>query len=1215
MAEIRLTPSQRAAVEAPIMDLLVSAAAGSGKTAVLSQRILRLLADPSENADLSRMLIVTFTKASASELRVRIAGALKKELAFLRELPEEEKDEAVHARYHRLAGQLDKVDFAEISTIHSFCYSLIKKHFAELGLSASLRIADEVESELLMMRCMEETVDALYEEDEAFVALAENLIELQDDRLSEILLGFYKKFAATPEGIGLVHRCAEGMKGAVSDFSGSVYGDVLRRTALSFAAYYGRALEGALAALSEDGKAVKAYYAAFEEDVRFLKGWERLFAGDYFAAAEAVSAYASPRLGSYRGEKPASVAGALLLRKDFQGALKELKKRFFSFTADSVALDAAESADYCETLYRTLSAFSQRYDREKRRLAILDYNDLESLAHKLLIQDGHPTPLAEAVSDRYDALFIDEYQDTNQMQDEIFAAISRENRFLVGDIKQSIYGFRGAMPGIFSNYRESFPDYREGEGQRAAKIFLSENFRSDRSVIDYANRIFEKLFHNNSGRVPYLPEDALVCSRPAEEDSGLPARFLLANRDSTTGEGEPLTEEAMVADEILSLLAKGVKPSDIVILLRNMNAADKFRQALSDRAVACQSGKNEDSLLERPEILLLVALLRTVDNPTRDIDLAAVLKSPLFGFTLGELIRLRQTFPAETLYASLTACLAAIKEASEEGGDRASAEGASAEGAPAEGETGFQPSENSPEIHLPENFPAIREKGEAFLAFLARARRYAERKSSDKVVRYLLRVTPLRAVAVKNGKDSSALSLFYDFARNFESRGFRGIHGLVRRIQDILSDKAAPPPVVSRAADLSAVRIMTIHQSKGCEFDYVFLSDTARRFNTREKSASLVYEKELGIGMKLRSSDGFLRFDTLIRQAIAAKIEENALDEEMRILYVALTRAKKQLIVTAAKGGARNTSCEDFIAEAKIRGGCAASRLFAESSSYAEWLALAYPEQPFAVIESLNEAGRFDGVAKESVKKSTPPVPEALLAERLAYRYPAEAIAGLPAKLSVSRLYPGILDDEGEELIRSEKADFERLPLFMQETLPTDGAERGTATHLFMQFCDFEKVAANGVEAEIGRLVSEAFLTRGIADLIERQSLSRFFSGELFQRISEAKEVYREKRFNVRLPASEFTLDPEKAGLLGEETILVQGVVDCLFVEKDGSVCLVDYKTDRTPRERKAAEALLRKRYTAQLSYYRRALESLMGIKIAGTWLYSFSLGDIVEIR
>ncbi len=1319
MPEMRWTPSQKAAIDAPVMDLLVSAAAGSGKTAVLAARILRLLADPGEKTDISRMLAVTFTKASASELRVRIAGALKKEMAALLSSagsaaegaektgddpasvsktgraeradaradnegnaqdtadPHYPDDAEKHAaqgaaadradnaakrdedsadaagkiagyggestkmrRYRRIEEQLGKIDLAEISTIHSFCYSLIRRHFSALGLPASLRIADEAESELLMRRTMEETIDALYEEDPAFPAFAESLIELQDDRLSELFLGFYKKFVAAPEGLELVHICAERLKEAAADFSDSLYAQVILRAVSSFADYYAGVLSASQKELALDDKAKKAYGGAFEEDVRFLKGLSA--EKDFFAAAAAANAFSPARLGAYRGPKPAAVEEALLFRRDFQAALRELKKRFFLFDRESAAKDASLSAAYTETLYRLLTAFSARYTAEKRRYGILDYNDLELYAHRLLLDRGCPTPLAEALALRYDAVFIDEYQDTNAMQDEIFSSFSRHNRFMVGDIKQSIYGFRGAMPEIFSRYRSAFPAYREGQGQEAATIFLSENFRSDRSVIEYANRVFAVLFCHNSGRVPYLPNDALVCARPADEDAGLPVRFLLADRDALDEAGAPLTEEDMVADEILALLREGVRPSEIVILLRNMNAAEKFRQALTEREVACQSGKNEDSLFDCPEVLLLIALLNTLDNPTRDIYLAAVLKSPLFGFTLGELIGLRRAFPGKTLYESLSLFRDSFAEGGgeedgclSEGGDcvltdgektqmpagggieeEAGAENAFA--APAQGEEAGRASreEKAGSDTAWEGGTELREKGEAFFAFLLRARRYAERKSADKVVRYLLRVTPLRAVAVKNTGSGANLTLFYDFVRSFEANGFKGVHGLIERINALSSDKAVSPPSVRRPVDLSAVRIMTIHQSKGCEFEYVFLCDTARRFNTKEKSAPLVYEKSLGIGLKLREAEGFVKYDTLIREAVAVQGEENALDEEMRILYVALTRAKRQLTITAAKGGPRAQSCADFLKETALRGKYPHTRLFLEGESYAEWLLLACPGQPVTVVRSRAPAAAAPlcGAAGK-IKKESSPVPERILAERLAYRYPGEAVASLPAKLSVSRLYPGILDDDAEELIRSEKAGFDRLPLFMQDRLEADGAERGTATHLFMQFCDFQKVAATGVDREIERLVKEAFLTPGIAGLILRDRLKRFFAGPLFQKILSAKKVLREERFNVRMPAAEFTLDPARAAVYEDETILVQGVIDCLLVEEDGGLVLIDYKTDRTPADRKAAESLLRKRYTVQLSYYRRAIEKLYGAKVRKTWIYSFFLNDVVEIR
>ncbi|MBR2987467.1 MAG: UvrD-helicase domain-containing protein, partial [Clostridia bacterium] len=824
--------------------------------------------------------------------------------------------------------------------------------------------------------------------------------------------------------------------------------------------------------------------------------------------------------------------------------------------------DARSTAVFLRSLHAVLLRFDAAYAEEKRSYGILDFNDLERYTYRLLVKDGKPTDIALSVQKKYDAIFIDEYQDTNDLQDAIFSAIARENRFMVGDIKQSIYGFRGAVPELFSHYRDSFPVYQKGSGAKRGTIFLSDNFRCDGGVIDYSNKVFEKLFCYNSGRVPYLEADALRQGKPKDKDAGLDTRLMLINEEETS-------EYDAVAKDILRLLRSGVEAKDIVILLRSMTNAEKYRKALEDLQVSSQCGKGDDVLFAHPEVLLLIALLNVIDNPTRDIYLAAVLKSPLFNLTLGELALIRRDHEALSLYQSIVDYTA-----------------------------------------LADEKEPVAKKLSVFFAFLERARRYAELQSSDKVIRYLFSVTPIRAVSVKYCGNCDALMAFYDYARGYEKQGFRGVHALCRLVAEVDAGEDKDKPKLSGGVDLASVRIMSIHASKGCEFHYVYLADTSKTFNAMDESRSLVYEKDLGIGLRIRESGGFIRYDTLIRRAISLKMRENRYDEEMRILYVALTRAIKQLIISAS---VKDQNAVDSFLLKKEREVIDHPFLYSHLNHYRDMLTTAYPDYPWQTPsgDSLSKGESFDKASPPGEKDALPPEE---LERRLGWRYPYDTLVSLPAKLSVSRLHPAILDEGAEILVRSEQADFDKIPLFMQEKLEASGAERGTATHLFMQFCDFEKVKEGGIDKEIDRLVDRRFITKGIAELIDRSRLAVFFASDLFKRILNAREVLREERFNVRVKASLLTQDPEKQRELENEYVLVQGVVDCLIREEDGSLVLIDYKTDRTPKDREKAEALLRERYSSQLFYYRMALEEIYCQPIKEALLYAFSIGDTVKI-
>ncbi len=1154
--EFTPTPSQENAINAPIMDLLVSAAAGSGKTAVLSRRILRMICDPDEPVLLSKMLVVTFTKAAAEELKMRIGKELKKALAALR-FDEEAANGDKWKREEQLMTALTELESAEISTIHSFCYALIRKNFSSLGLSPSLRIADDAETKLLKIRVMEETIDSQYENDPDFSFFAEQLVTLRDNTLSESLLEFYENFIALPEGPESLLAAAERFGQAAKNFAASPYTAVLKKALTSFFDYYRTVFDRCLKILEEDEKGA-AYLSAFAKDKDYIASYSSVKDDDFFSLFAFLSKHTFEGLKGYPNPKPAEILWASSMRDSFKKGLKSFREKIFLYTEAECCRDALSTAAFSEEMYRVLTAFDKAYTAEKASYGILDFSDLERYAYRLLVKDGKPTELAASVAKRYDAVFIDEYQDTNDLQDAIFSSIARHNRFMVGDIKQSIYGFRGAVPELFSRYRDRFPPYQKGAGQKEATIFLSDNFRCDEGVIRFSNAVFDKLFHNNSGRVPYLDEDALVYGKAKAEDAGLETKLILVNK-------EDLSEAEAVAKEVAAKVQAGVKPKDIVILLRSMKHADAYKKALAVYALKGQCAAGDDTLFSRPEVLLLIALLNVIDNPTRDIYLAAVLKSPIFDFSLGELCELRASYPALSLYSTLL---------------------------------DYREHDDRKDVGLAD-------KINAFFEFLEKARRYAEMQTSDRVIRYLFSTTSLRAIATKASGSCRALTSFYEYARCYEAESFRGVHALCHLVREVEADDANKQPKYSEKLDLSGIRLMTIHASKGCEFDYVFLPGLSGKFNDKDETKALLYEKDLGIALRLREKDSLVRYDTLLRRALSQKIRENRYDEEMRILYVALTRAKKQLILSAVVKDRQ--AAEKFLEPIEP---CHHPYLYTHCLNYRDMIRNACP----TAIWSLASPNETTVVSQESESDMTDRHLTEELKKRLAFVYPHEALLTLPTKLSVSRLYPEILDDTAASLIRSERADFDSVPLFMQEETEVSAAERGTATHLFMQFCDFDHVVKQGIDAEIERLREKRFITEKIASLVDRNRLAVFFESALFARMRSAKQLLREERFNVRMNAADFTQEEEKKKLFADETLLIQGVVDCMLREEDGSIVLIDYKTDHTPKDRQKAEQLLRERYTDQLSYYRIALEAIYHTRVKEMLLYSFSLGDTVTI-
>ena len=1245
-------------------NLLVSAGAGSGKTAVLTERIIRRLTDHENPADITRMLIVTFTKAAAAELKARISSALNEALA-----------EDVSNR--RLTRQLMQLDRAKICTIHSFCLDLLREHFAALGIPANFRVADDAESKLLRQNLMNELIEDYYAGSgipteysiDDFGGLADSFSGAKgDDELADKLLWLYTHLESYRESIDFLKNFADELEAdAKHDFGESRCGQVISRLVTERLEYYRGQLADALPELMNDEKLSRAYLPAFEQDIDFIREATRLGSNqDYARLYQLMNSYSALRLGSVRGASD-DVKAIKKQRDLFKKERERLAKQFFSLSPDKIAQSQIRTADILIKLYRLLALFDERCQSEKHRRAIVDFSDLERLAYKLLVDpDGRPTDAARAASELYDEIYIDEYQDVNSLQDAIFAAVSRDdNRFMVGDVKQSIYGFRGAQPDIFQSYRQNYSrtDETEDGAPSGYTIYLSDNFRCDREIIEFTNLVSERLFTNATGALPYYPEDGLVHSKVGDEQ-GIPVKLLIvgdtddsddtdnnnadrksddsaaANDDDTQTavddaaeetEDIPTAEAICVAKEIKRLLADGkkddgspIKPSDIAILMRSAKTdSEPFAAVLESAGIPVYNNLAGD-FFENPEILLALCLLNTIDNPGRDIYLAGLLKSQLFEFTLDELILIRRHLDKGSLYDAL--CSYTID--------------------------------------------ADFEKGRKFLDFLRRWQEKSRRLPVDRLLWQLYLETDLPALVRMDGEGSKRrranLYMLYEYARRFESSSFKGLYNFIRYINDLIAKGARleNAKVYSDASD--TVKLMTIHQSKGLEFPVVFICGCAKKFNDRDVSDNIVIERRLGAAVKLLDPTGFARCDTPVRQAISATLADSLYEEEMRVLYVAMTRARERLYLTGKVSKPRRLIDSCIADSARL------SRLTVlKNGGFLRWLLAAiynyesnHTDLPYtielidqstlvqtdcdnsAAANTADVAGGASNAADStiSITENTNNIADdceldRIIHEHLDCEYRHKARLKLPAKLSVSELYPTILDDDDppaklriDDAARSapEGPDEKKptvfkakLPLFMSDKADAgSAAERGTATHLFMQFCDFDRLdcprdeLAVRIDDECARLVELRFITPRIASLVNKKQLYGFFTSRVFSEIRASEKVYREYRFNCELPAAEFTGDPKLAAELDGENILVQGVIDCFFVNADRNITLLDYKTDYIPRTlpRDMAVELLTSRHKLQLSYYRAACESVSARRVSRLLIYSFALGCEIEL-
>ena len=1200
--EKKWTAAQMTAITERDRTLLISAAAGSGKTATLTERIIRTITDPENPADLSRMLIVTFTKAAAAELKERISTALSNALAK-------------NPTDKNLLKQFMLLPSAKISTIHSFCLDIVRANYQILGLNPNFRI-DDAEADLISKEIMNDLLNEYYDAPDSktaegampFPVFVDQLIGAkEDDRLSDILLSLYKKLSSYPGTTKLLLDYANRLREeAPLDFFATRHGEAMKKQIFKGLSHYKTACSKLLPILAANQNTAKSYLPTFERDLDYIRDFERAICGGYKEAAGFLAENAVKRLGPIKTELQTEQSlYAKDLHGDFNKFVKSLREIDFSLTPEQITETATKTAEFCHFLYLIMSEFEKRLRHKKILNSLCSFSDLEHYALELLYENGEPTPLARDIARQFDAIYIDEYQDINSVQDRIFRCISQgRNRFMVGDIKQSIYAFRGANPDIFAKMRSEYPPLETAtETDDAAAIFMSNNFRCDRPIINFVNTIFECLFTHGSKQLAYRKEDSLIFGK-TPTDNPNKVKVVIVDTAKKEDEKRPLTEPEYVASEIKRLIqnekkndGSPIRPGDITILLRNANVTGRQYEKALERVGVPYYSEIPGDFFENAEVSLVMSLLNSIDNPRNDICLAGTLCSPLFGFTLDELIEIRRfTQPDLPLYDALESYCALY------------------------------------------NYP----KGENLLQTLKNYRTLAQGMPVDKLLWRLYRDTSILSL-VKGEKKSSAdirvrrtnLMLLYEYARKYEAGSFKGLYSFIKYVNGIIEEgkrlEAAKP---SGESD-DTVKIMSIHKSKGLEFPVCFLCGAQRRHSNMDTRNNLLFDYELGPAVRLRDDTGLARCDTPHRRAVASSITGDQIEEELRVLYVALTRARERLYVTAAG------KAENLLSKAGNYAQIITEYSISNISNYMEWILTALKLSPTPACEievicdrsqiytePVTEQAPLDTETAQntvlSVSKDYENTIYNTLVKRFSFKYPYAHMSRIPAKLSVSKLYPGVLDETEGNIISLEIDEMTGIPeqrsepAFISGQRASNAADSGTATHLFMQFCDFDNFVKKGTKSEIERLIERRYISQEIAQLINLTHIQLFAESDLLIRLRNATKLYRELRFNLKLPASLFTKDQTLASLLEDEELLVQGVIDCIFEEPDGKVSLVDYKTDfLTPFEiahPKAAEEKLITRHRQQLSYYAAATSRMLGRRVDRISIYSLPLGREIEI-
>ena len=1225
----RWTDEQLSAIENRDKTLLVSAAAGSGKTATLTERIIRSLTDEKNPISIENLLSVTFTVAAAGELRVKLEKALAEAVAAN---PDNES----------LRRQLNMLPSAKIRTIDSFCNDILKMGADRVGLSRGYRIADTAECELLAVSILDGLIAAVYRGERTDIATPDEFDELSDcltdskrvEELSETLRLLYSKFESSEHGVDamlpLIKAIASGAESGVKE---TPHGEYLFQLVREFVSHYSEIAKKYSRILSSGSEADRLYgdmAAADAESIARLSSHASY--GDLRGAVLSFELISKPRL-----RKGMEKSDAMLTYSDHRDALRDdFKKKilpYFSYGEEQWRECLRGLGGQLEVLYRFESAFDKLFLEEKKRRAALSYADVERLAYQCLIKDGEKTDIAKNLSGQFEAVYIDEYQDVNSLQNSIFDAISRpDNRFMVGDIKQSIYGFRSAKPEIFAGMKAAFAPLSESSGS-CASIFMSRNFRCDRGIVDFVNTVFDKTFSKIGDSIGYEDGDRLVCGKVYDGDEPeyrYPMVCVADKPDTDSEDGDEISEADVVAAKISEILAEGrlndgraPRPSDIAIIIRSARNKDVlFAEALSKRGIPSEISGAKSFFLSS-EVLLALCLLNAIDNPGRDIYLAGAMCSPIFSFSADELCRIRMEGEGYTLYESLRSYCAK--------------------------NPGY-------------------ERGEYFLSRLDYYRTIAEGIGVDLLLSKLYRELGLMSLASHSGgKDN--LIMLYDYARGYESGAYKGLYNFINFINSVIDKKTSFDD--KRASGSSdAVKIITCHSSKGLEYPIVFLAGASSAFSRQDVRSRMIYSDELGISFRLRTPSGLALVENPVHDLTASYILRKQHEEELRVLYVALTRAREQLYIT---GVSPNADREEYARRIQLMKDNLSPYALRNTRNYLDIILATvdappvYPEQfvkdyaPKSAHKSAEDdgCGLTELVVPENEGGSSEEYSfelERELTERFNYEYPRAHMTTLPEKISVSAASPAMLDGESalldgaasytealalpdvratderecdeditEEGISYSDAepdlsdDKRYLPAFYTGRETEESAKRGIATHKFLQFCDLEKLRSGGAEAELSRLVCEGYLSDEDGKRVRLKEIRSFVKSSLMADMLGAKKLYRELRFNTLLPAEIFTESPElKEKYLGE-SVLVQGVIDCIIEYPDGSIGVFDYKTDRLKREElenpSLAEAVLKDKHSLQLSYYSLAVEKMFGKRPTRVEVYSLPLGRTVDVK
>ena len=1201
--DVKWTSEQQKVIDLRERNILVSAAAGSGKTAVLVERIIRMLTDPEKPADVDRLLIVTFTEAAAAEMKERIRGAIEQAL--------EERPEDVH-----LQRQATLIHSAQITTIHSFCLSVIREHFHILDIDPSFRIAEEGELKLLRQDVLDELLEACYINAEtSFLEFVEKFgTGRNDKKIEEIILKLYDYSRSYPQPELWLDACVRSYRTGRDDGTGTEPACMERVKVLV------RQKTGDMLLILEEGLRLCGlpdgpymYGEMLEAD---SEGLEHLLKQESFAGMyEAVQGIAWKRLSAKKDDsvdvdKRDQVKA---LREKAKKMMKDITAMYFYEAPEEILKDMEESADSMQVLTDLVKQFSEAFSRKKQSKNMIDFSDMEQFALRILTTEVEgrlvPSLAAAEYQEQFLEVMIDEYQDSNLIQEAILTSVStvskgRNNIFMVGDVKQSIYRFRLSRPELFM---EKYETYSQEDSDRQ-RIDLHKNFRSREEVLGSVNFIFEQIMRRELGGICYDGQAALYPG--ASYDPQLDGQGRSLNRaelilvdtsdDGLAGETGRERDARAVARRIKELLLSGrvldkasgtyraPRYKDIVILTRSIKGwADVFAAVLGEEGIPAYAGSRE-GYFETYEVSVLLDYLRILDNFMQELPLTAVLTSPFAGLNAQQLADIRNAYPELPYYEAVLE----YAHAKEQGGD-------------------------------------LRKLLQAFLEKLEYFREMVPYTAIHELLWRIIEDTGygLYIASMPGGAQREAnVEMLVEKASAFEGTSYKGLFNFVRYIEQLKKYDVDYGEANIADEQSDTVRIMTIHKSKGLEFPIVFVCGMGKQFNTQDVKGSIVIHPEWGVGIDAIDLEKRTRISTILKKVIQEEITRENLGEELRVLYVALTRAKEKLIMTGGLPQAGEV-LEQYREEQAPGGKILPLPYYVLSGArtYLDWILPLIPRITEEVPLEVTVTDCLDAVAADTVEQQAESLARDILEhwntehiyhkalrerlpEQLEYTYPYGQEQKLKLKFTVSELKKrAYLSEESGEELYEEPEIVPLLPEFLKESAELTGASRGSAYHKLLELLDFSQdYDADTLEKEITNLQGEGKLSDEMAECIRIPDILAFLHCESGLRMHKAARNHllkKEQPFVLGVDARE--IYPDEAT---EETILVQGIIDVYF-EEDGELVVLDYKTDKVKTARE-----LQEKYHAQLDYYAQALEQLLGKKVKEKIIYSFTLEQEIQV-